>query len=1005
MPRKKKPAAGRVLALPDSSADLPLEGGCLIDALEIHEFCRCFHPLLQLSPFRFEDFCAALKAPENSRLLGEIHIQLLRFLLHDEEKRETTFEPPDAGVFFALLGHLLDGMNYAEVLRLYVTSDQDGELEAGEVAEILSKPAYPFVTAEKRLLVLKWMIERVILTDDFKRYVDDDKEFNSDENECRTCGKSGEMLICDCCEAPHHLRCAHLAEVPEEEWLCAVCTRHAQQSRSDWRRLATADGRRLKRNEALGVDRFGRLYWFAANRIFVHDADLGTVHYYSTLPQFYALAVQLDAAHFERELCERLAARVDEIAAAMRATVEAALEEHAARQKGERPKLEFEDLTYFEMDNFCRFPEIFDEIRENSAAKISDFLRDLRRHLGFEKGRLTSVFWTGGVDEADLLSSATRAENDLRAVEFHKHLDSAFRSGVSNHSFRSYANLFADEPTAKPWVQRQLEADERRWAAETFGWAKETPVKWTPEKGMHGGKAEIAHVICDSIRQFLLAIPDELKHRLWNENRVKFFEKLKGVTNAQQLVEMLVLAERIVRPCVFQRAWSKSLGALRLFRQPVEQRTGGFAHHEKKKAGIVGWAWVSASHRRRFERAEWPTATTVRNGTQITKDTPAPIRKAANLERLARKFTAWREADEQYQQENLNEKKKKTGGIVHAFNPDVPHQTEPSFSYGGIRKNLKGEGLPFAFPRSAGFRTGTNGRPDFFSVPRESLRRLARAWDRRKDRPPLPGFSLPSKERPAVWGFPSERPQLDHCWRFTALASRSLHAIALYFGILRSFVRWDALRPPATWNVLDVANRKITAHKEIAPGGFFERYKIDYERATTRHDYAEVEEEDEGVGLEDRRVEVGVVESGRSKRKVHSQPTLRQRHPRAAKASTKPDVKWVDGSDLEPHEVADYWRRVHHAALNTKVERQAGGKRLLVPSSHADYSPFKRPHLPNSQPLGPYAEVKPTVRRNPNEFAPPPPLFSPLRPQPPAQPILPHVLLAQVIKGFAPAPR
>ncbi|KAI6233090.1 hypothetical protein M3Y99_00951400 [Aphelenchoides fujianensis] len=357
---------------------------------------------------------------------------------------------------------------------------------------------------------------------------------------------------------------------------------------------------------------------------------------------------------------------------------------------------------------------------------------------------------------------------------------------------------------------------------------------------------------------------------------------------------------------------------------------------------------------------------------------------------------------------NLEEQKKKTAEIVHAFNPDVPWRNEPIFAYGvgGPRKDVKGEGLPFAFPRTAGFRTGTNGRPNFFSVPRESLRRLARGWDRQKNRPLLPGFSVPSKERPAVWRFPSKRPQLDHCWRFSALNSRSLHAVALHLGVLRSFIRWDALRPPATWNVLDVANRKIIAHKEVAPGGFIEKYKILYDQVTTRREYAEVDEdEDEGVGLEEKRGDVQVVESGRSKRKAHSQPVLRQRHPRAAKVSTKPDVMWVDGSELEPHEVADYWARVHHAALNTKVERQAGGKRLFVPSSHADYSPFKRPHLPNSQPLGPHVDVKPIVRRNPNEFAPPPPLFSPLRPEPPAQPILPHVLLAQVIKGFAPAPR
>ena len=60
------------LQLPPSSEDLIVPNDLVLQALGIYEILRRFSNTLQLTPFRFEDFCCALVAEENSKLLAEI---------------------------------------------------------------------------------------------------------------------------------------------------------------------------------------------------------------------------------------------------------------------------------------------------------------------------------------------------------------------------------------------------------------------------------------------------------------------------------------------------------------------------------------------------------------------------------------------------------------------------------------------------------------------------------------------------------------------------------------------------------------------------------------------------------------------------------------------------------------------------------------------------------------------------------------------------------------------
>jgi nucleosome-remodeling factor subunit BPTF len=66
------------LEIPRSSDDLLLSRELVMEAVSIYEPLRRFSNLVRLTPFRFEDFCAALASEEQSPLLVEIHVQLLK---------------------------------------------------------------------------------------------------------------------------------------------------------------------------------------------------------------------------------------------------------------------------------------------------------------------------------------------------------------------------------------------------------------------------------------------------------------------------------------------------------------------------------------------------------------------------------------------------------------------------------------------------------------------------------------------------------------------------------------------------------------------------------------------------------------------------------------------------------------------------------------------------------------------------------------------------------------
>lgn len=126
------------LFLPSSATDLSIPREYLLDALSIYEILRRYGKLLRISPFRVEDFIACLVANENSVLLSECHIVLMKALLREDDANGTTMSPMDSKDSVNLSFHLLDCYNWPYLLAQYLFCVKNSEMAAYAAATSLT---------------------------------------------------------------------------------------------------------------------------------------------------------------------------------------------------------------------------------------------------------------------------------------------------------------------------------------------------------------------------------------------------------------------------------------------------------------------------------------------------------------------------------------------------------------------------------------------------------------------------------------------------------------------------------------------------------------------------------------------------------------------------------------------------------------------------------------------------------------------------------------------------
>lgn len=135
------------LELPKSSDDVLVPAIHVLTAASLYEVLRNFSTVLRLSPFRFEDFCAALSGQDQCTLLAETHISLMKAILREEDTSNTCFGPADLKDSANSTLYFMDGMTWPEVVRAYCESDPEYQ----HLMSVQNQDDFPYEPLESKL--------------------------------------------------------------------------------------------------------------------------------------------------------------------------------------------------------------------------------------------------------------------------------------------------------------------------------------------------------------------------------------------------------------------------------------------------------------------------------------------------------------------------------------------------------------------------------------------------------------------------------------------------------------------------------------------------------------------------------------------------------------------------------------------------------------------------------------------------------------------------------------
>uniref|UniRef100_A0A1Q3FWI9 Putative nucleosome remodeling factor subunit n=1 Tax=Culex tarsalis TaxID=7177 RepID=A0A1Q3FWI9_CULTA len=574
------------LELPPSSEDLLVPNELVLRCASIYEIIRRFRHLVRLSPFRLEDFAAAIACEDQSPLLVEIHIMLLKAVLREEDSQQTHFAPLDQKDSVNIALYLIDAITWPEVLRSYIESEPALDRD---VLRILSTSEYPFVGARQRLQVLQFLTDQFLVTTTVRDDMLQESPIHYDDH-CRICHRLGDLLCCETCPAVFHLECVDppLIDVPSEDWQCNLCKLHKVSGVTDCISSVEKQGM-LCRQELLGFDRNGRKYWYVGRRIFVETEDGDNppqVWYYSTVKQFEHLLTLLDPDEYEAQLWKELDERRDEIIRQMTIT-----ENITNQQKGGKK-------SYIEVDN-QRVDKLLAKDADDSAAGEEESKEnadeqedsanggdsatekeegDGDKHVTRSKtGSLTPR--TFSIDELKRKGSLTKEDEEARLTRNRLSQVSNgtlyFKLGQEN-GFKSYVNQYSINPIALNKPQRNEERDKKRHLSHKFSLTQASEFKWLGG-GMNSTQAQMVSTIKQTIIALEQATPSPFLHQNWSKLRKTWISAISGCTKARDFARILCILQASMRSVIFASVWHEQLGHTRMYRITAAER------EEKKK--------------------------------------------------------------------------------------------------------------------------------------------------------------------------------------------------------------------------------------------------------------------------------------------------------------------------------------------------------------------------------------------------------------------------------------
>uniref|UniRef100_A0A1L8DWQ1 Putative nucleosome remodeling factor subunit n=1 Tax=Nyssomyia neivai TaxID=330878 RepID=A0A1L8DWQ1_9DIPT len=553
------------LELPATSDDLLVPQHYALKVASIYEVMRRFRNLVRLSPFRIEDFCAALMCDEQSNLLAEIHMMLLKAILREEDSQATHFGPLDQKDSINISIYLMDTFTWPEIMRKYVESD--GNFDRN-VLNILTTKEYPFCNVDDRMMVLQFLIDQFLITTPVRDDMLQEGPIHYDDH-CRICHRLGDLLCCETCPAVFHLECVDppLVDVPTEDWQCSICKTHKVSGVMDCVSTQEKQGI-LCRQEHLGFDRHGRKYWFIARRVFVENEEGTEVWYYSTQKQFERLLGRLDEGELEAALCGELREHKDEIVRQMQLT-----ETLTNQNKGTKKSyLEIENATIDKEPN----QENGDEDVAASESNSTDMEIDgeCTNNNGAKKVATRPKV-------PDLGKNGKNHVDDVDTNRITRHRLSQIASGTlyfklgMENSFRTYVNQFTTNINALNKPQRNEERDKKRHLSHKFSLTQASEFKWI------GAVSATQLNIVTTLRATFLALEQNISAPYLHPNWVNIRKSwVSAVANCNQPVEFsraLIVLQACMKNVVFANVWHEQLGHLKLYRITSGER------EEKKK--------------------------------------------------------------------------------------------------------------------------------------------------------------------------------------------------------------------------------------------------------------------------------------------------------------------------------------------------------------------------------------------------------------------------------------
>ncbi|KAJ2952773.1 hypothetical protein O0L34_g7133 [Tuta absoluta] len=567
------------LELPPSSDDLIIPQQLVLQIVGIYEVLRHFRHLVRLSPFRIEDLCAALTCEDQSNLLIEVHIMLLKSLLREEDAQQTHFGPLDHKDSVNITLFLLDVMTWPEVLRIYVESDKSFDQN---VVKIMNSCEYPFTTVEDRLAVLQFLCNQFLITNPVRDDLLSEVPIHYDDH-CRVCHRLGDLLCCETCPAVYHLECVDppLVDVPSEDWQCALCKQHKIVGVTDCLTDAEKQGL-LCRHEHLGFDRHGRKYWFITRRIFV-EAENGDVWYYTSPTQFEELLSVLDADDMEAPLVRELMEMKHEILRQMEIT-----ERLTNQAKGNRRSyLEVKNVSILKQKKLREEQRLQDPatgLRFDDDKPVNDSNLDTDGEVGNEVTISTDDAAQDDDDPIDedlrKIKNNTISKNKKKNEEITERVTRLKSNQISNgtylfklgneNNFKNYVNQYTTNPLALNKPQRNEERDKKRYMSHKFSLSSNQDFKWVGL--LNATKPLLVATLRQTLLQLESNIVVQFMHPNWPLLRKPWVQAVQLCQAPRDFARALCVLQACIKSVVWVPAWHEQLGHVKLIRTTAAER-------------------------------------------------------------------------------------------------------------------------------------------------------------------------------------------------------------------------------------------------------------------------------------------------------------------------------------------------------------------------------------------------------------------------------------------------